>query len=451
MQEKVMFHFHRGLYADVRIENVFETKIQITLNNLENLNEQKYKAAFIRLFDGNRWYYAATTAVDSIQEEIDNLSLISQGDADISQHPGVKILEINKGDYCKFQNANSIRKIRKTEKLDQIKNYTDLVDGKEHIKMWQLNYLDQNVEKSFYSSKGADLSWDYQRVGFRLFMQFALNDKTFEDSFDSTGVKFTDILPPPDKITDFYDEAVLFLKEAEELEKGKYPVVLSPEATGVFAHESFGHKSETDFMLGDDMMKKEWAIGKKVGADLLSIIDDGNEMGTGFVPFDDEGIKAKKTYLIKKGMLSGRLHNSVTASSLGEELTGNARAVNFEFEPIVRMTTTYIDSGSSSFEDLISGIEKGVYIETLNHGSGMSTFTLAPRRSYLIENGKITKRLKISIVSGSVFQTLNDIDAVSDKNELKSFIIGGCGKFEQHPLPVSFGGPYVRVKSLDVY
>ena len=98
------------------------------------------------------------------------------------------------------------------------------------------------------------------------------------------------------------------------------------------------------------------------GADLLSIIDDGNEMGTGFVPFDDEGSKAKKTYLIKKGMLSGRLHNSVTASSLGEELTGNARAVNFEFEPIVRMTTTYIDSGSSSFEDLISGIEKGVYI-----------------------------------------------------------------------------------------
>ena len=88
-----MFHFHRGLYADVRIEDVFETKIQITLNNLENLNEQKYKAAFIRLFDGNRWYYAATTAVDKIQEEIDKLSLISQGDADISQHPGVKTLE----------------------------------------------------------------------------------------------------------------------------------------------------------------------------------------------------------------------------------------------------------------------------------------------------------------------------------------------------------------------
>ena len=446
-----MFHFHRGLYADVRIEDVFETKIQITLNNLENLNEQKYKAAFIRLFDGNRWYYVATTAVDKIQEEIDKLSLISQGDADISQHPGVKTLEVNKGDYCKFQNSNSIRKIGKTEKLDQIKNYTGLIDGKEHIKMWRLNYLDQNVEKSFYSSKGADLSWDYQRVGFRLFMQFALNDKTFKDSFDNAGVKFTDILPPPDKITDFYDEAVLFLKEAEELKKGKYPVVLSPEAAGVFAHESFGHKSEADFMLGDDMMKKEWAIGKKVGADLLSIIDDGNEMGTGFVPFDDEGSKAKKTYLIKKGMLSGRLHNSVTASSLGEELTGNARAVNFEFEPIVRMTTTYIDSGSSSFEDLISGIEKGVYIETLNHGSGMSTFTLAPRRSYLIENGKITKRLKISVVSGSVFQTLNDIDAVSDKNEFKSFIIGGCGKFEQQSLPVGFGAPYVRVKSLDVY
>ena len=131
-------------------------------------------------------------------------------------------------------------------------------------------------------------------------------------------------------------------------------------------------------------------------------------------------------------------------------MTGNARAVNFEFEPIVRMTTTYIEPGSLSFDDLLQHVKKGVYIETVKHGSGMSTFTLAPCRAYLIEGGKITKRLKISFVSGTVFQTLNDIDGVSDKLKLGAPILGGCGKMEQRSLPVGWGGPYVRVKSLDV-
>jgi TldD protein len=54
------------------------------------------------------------------------------------------------------------------------------------------------------------------------------------------------------------------------------------------------------------------------------------------------------------------------------------------------------------------------------------------------------------VVSGSVFETLGLVDGVSDTRELLSFVRGGCGKMDQYPLPVGFGGPYVRVKSLDV-
>nr|WP_206075979.1 metallopeptidase TldD-related protein [Marinitoga lauensis] len=60
---------------------------------------------------------------------------------------------------------------------------------------------------------------------------------------------------------------------------------------------------------------------QKSGADILSIVDNGNKEGMGYIPFDDEGTKTKKTYLIKNGILSGRLHNSITAASLDEELT----------------------------------------------------------------------------------------------------------------------------------
>lgn len=99
------------------------------------------------------------------------------------------------------------------------------------------------------------------------------------------------------------------------MEAGVYPVILAPVVAGVFAHESFGHKSEADFMLGDETMKKEWALGTKVGADILSIYDSGIDFGRPY-PYDDEGTKATKTYLIKNGVLSGRLHSVSTAAIL---------------------------------------------------------------------------------------------------------------------------------------
>jgi TldD protein len=203
-------------------------------------------------------------------------------------------------------------------------------------------------------------------------------------------------------------------------------------------------------MLGDESMKKEWIIGKKVGAEILSIVDNGLEAGSGLVQFDDDGTRPGKTYLIKNGILSGRLHSAATAAELGEELTGNSRAMSFEFEPIVRMTTTYIEAGNKTKEELFGEVKDGVYIETIKHGSGLSTFTMAPSLAYRIRDGRVAEPLNIAVVTGNVFETLGDIDGLSDKLELLSFAEGGCGKMDQWPLPVGFGGPYVRVKNMNV-
>ena len=265
------------------------------------------------------------------------------------------------------------------------------------------------------------------------------------DSFDKLAAQFTS-----DKIKDFAAELENFLLHAKPVQAGVYPVILSPTAAGVFAHESFGHKSEADFMLGDETMKREWQLGKKVGADMLSIYDSGAEEGSGYVPFDDEGTRAQKTYLIKNGVLTGRLHSAETAADLEEEVTGNARAINCEFEPIVRMTSTVIEAGSTPVEELFSRVKHGYFIKSYKHGSGMSTFTIAPNRAYEIVDGKIGAPAKIAVISGNVFETLDLIDGLSDRAEIISSIFGGCGKNEQFPLNVSFGGPYVSVSKINV-
>ena len=197
-------------------------------------------------------------------------------------------------------------------------------------------------------------------------------------------------------------------------------------------------------------MKEEWQLGKTVGSPILSIAECGELPGNGYVPFDDEGTRARKNYLIKNGILAGRLHSAQTAAALDEDLTGNARAINCTFEPIVRMTNTYIEGGDLTFDELIAPIKKGYFIKTISHGSGMSTFTLAPTLAYEIIDGKLGRPVQISVITGNVFRTLGLIDGLTREVKLLSFVAGGCGKMEQAGLPVGFGGPYVRVSEMNV-
>ena len=443
-----MFNFPKNLYTDVRIEDVFHTDISYTMMNLDELKVRKYKAAFIRIFDGERWYYSSVSDVKNIQNEIDKLSSFAKPNETIDSHPIVKRFEVNTGEYFTFK-AEDISKVSKEEKIELLKPYFKLVDSPE-IKMSKIQYIDERKVKQFYSSKGANIVFDTQRCGFTINFNMVHGDKKLSERFSTAHTNFESLKNKEADCEKYIEKCKEYLISSSAIDTGKYTVILSPVVAGVFAHESFGHKSESDFMVGDENMKKEWAIGTKVGSSILSIVDDGNEKGSGYIPFDDEGTKAKKTYLIKDGVLTGRLHSASTAADLEEGVTGNARAKNFEYEPIVRMTSTYIDGGDKTVEELIAEVEYGIFVDTFKHGSGMSTFTIAPNRSYLIENGKITKPVNVSVITGSIFETLGEIDGVSKEVELLSFVTGGCGKMEQFPLPVGFGGPYVRVKNMNI-
>ncbi|MBN2795072.1 MAG: TldD/PmbA family protein [Clostridia bacterium] len=443
-----MYKFHDGLYTDVRIENVFETHLNYRNGILNQQKERKNKGAFIRVFDGKRWYYSSTTEIDNIQGEIDALSKMATPDHMIGENPIVKNFEVHKESSVLFEDT-SVEKVSIQDKKELLESFFPIFNH-DAVVFKRYVYVDKRVVKSFYSSKGAELVFDNQSVGVGIGCEIVIGDEKGSANFSEAFTTFEPLKKVHDNFKKDIEKQIDFVKHAVNVEAGDYTVVLSPLATGIFTHESFGHKSESDFMVGDEAMAKEWSLGKKVASDCVTIIDDGNEQGSGFVQFDDEGTKAKKTQIITQGILTGRLHSAATATALNEGLTSNARAMNFEFEPIVRMTTTYIEKGKRKKDDIVAEIENGIFIDTIRHGSGMSTFTLAPNRAYKIEKGKITQPVKVSVVTGNVFSTLDEIDAVSEEFDLHSFVGGGCGKMEQFPLPVGFGGPFIRVKKLKV-
>lgn len=442
-----MYRFPDRLYCDVRIEDHFSTRIAYTYDQIDEVRERRYRAGMVRIFDGQRWYYAATTDVNGMQAEIDRLAGFAQPTDGIERHAVVDRLTDVRAEAPRFED-DRVDAIPTAEKDDLLRSYFGLFTHNE-LKSWSPMYRDAYVRKSFVSSKGASIAWDYQLAGVAIGFNLADDgEKQFSEVVQSGGNRFSEIVGHEEEYRRRLEKSVAFLHEATPVAPGEYPMVLSPMVAGVFAHESFGHKSEADFMVGDETMRREWTIGKSVGSPILTIIDDGTELGVGYTPFDDEGTPGSKTYLIKNGELAGRLHSCTTSADLDEAPTGNARAVDFEYQPIVRMTTTYIDAGEQTKDDLVGGVEDGLLVEGLNHGSGLSTFTIAPTFAYRIREGRVADPVQVSVISGNVFQTLGRIDGVSDEVTLLSFVRGGCGKSEQAPLPVGFGGPWVRVSSL---
>lgn len=433
-------------FWDVRIEEVSETAIELIDRDISTCSTTPSLGAFLRVRKNGFWFYQSTTQLDRLKEALEVLA--KQKSLSQSSYP-----YLSKGSPP-FQKIlfekNNFSTVDLAEKLALTQSYVHHVWQNTKVSATRSAYKDIYKVKSYLNSLGTEYEYDFNQAG--IFCRYTLKEEQslFEDKIQFYASHFEQLQNKTIEI----DEALLKSEEflsAPVLKPGKYKVLFDPEVTGVFTHESFGHKSEADFILGDPTALESWKLGTPVGVPQLSIVDDGQHMNTsGYCPIDDEGVRAQKNYLIKNGLLSGRLHTISTASQLHEVPTGNARAMNFEFEPIVRMTSTYIEPGEESLESLLKRSVGAVLVEGVKHGSGLSTFTIAPCRGYLIEEKGRRKPVRVSVISGSVFETLNNIEGISREFELHSSAIGGCGKMSQWPLPVADGGPYILVKDMQV-
>ncbi|MCG8638789.1 MAG: TldD/PmbA family protein, partial [Desulfobacterales bacterium] len=245
-------------------------------------------------------------------------------------------------------------------------------------------------------------------------------------------------------------QLVLDLLDAPRIKGGKYPVILDPHLTGVFVHEAFGHTVEADHIAGNPEKEKVMKIGATFGSEILNIYDSGLlPYMRGSYVYDDEGTPAEKTYLLKEGKLVGFLHTRETAAKMNEKPTGNARAYSYQFAPIPRMRNTVIENGTSNFEEMIKDIELGVYAIDANGGKGGENFSFTAHHGYMIRDGKVAELVKGFTLAGNLFKTLRDIDMVGNDESVKN-TGGGCGKGEQFPLPVTDGGPHIRIQNVTI-
>ena len=232
---------------------------------------------------------------------------------------------------------------------------------------------------------------------------------------------------------------------------GEMPVVLGNGWCGVLLHEAVGHGLEGDFIRKKTSVFTD-KIGEQVCAKGVTIIDDGSvPERRGSLNIDDEGTPTRRNVLVEDGVLKGYMHDRMNARLTRALPTGNARRESFAAPPQVRMTNTFMQSGECDFEDMLKGVDSGIYAASFSGGQVdivSGDFVFCASEAYKIENGKITTPVKNAMLIGNGLGVMNAIDRIGNDSCLDDGI-GSCGKGGQS-VPVGVGQPCVRLSKITV-
>ena len=435
-------------YCEIRMEERLLTNLRFQGPVLETVAQSTNSGGFVRALKNGGWGTVSFNRLDNLPALVDlairQATLIGQTKGERSCLAPVRPVEA----FVPLEARRDPRSISLADKKRICEQYNrQILSFGQPIASSAVSYADSYVKKTFTNSDGTFLEQERIDVAGSCTAIATRGSDTQIQHFGFGSTIDADIIYGHEaRVMDICTHAAALL-DAPPVKGGEYTVILDPILAGVFIHEAFGHLSEGDNVYENEQLQELMRLGKRVGAEILSVYDTGLEPGArGYVPYDDEGVPAQKTYLIGEGLLVGRLHSRETAGKMGEAPTGNARALNYTHAPIPRMRTTCIEGGSSSFCDMLAGITLGVYAQEAYGGqTDGEQFTFSAGRGQMIRDGHLAELTRDVTLTGNVFTTLKNIEMVgNDQTKFES--PGGCGKAGQFPLPVSMWSPHVRIQ-----
>lgn len=303
------------------------------------------------------------------------------------------------------------------------------------------------VDKLFIT-KNRELSQHYGWANGYLMVLYSDGGRMVSARDNENSNQLSHILEKLPGYVDRLVEKARHLAGAKPVEPGVYDVITDSSITGLIAHEAFGHGVEMDQFVKDRALAKNY-VGEYVASPISNMRDGAAAtFSAASYFFDDDGVLAHDTQIIKNGVLVAGLSDLTSASELGTEPTGNGRRQSFKRKAYSRMTNTFFEPGKDKLEDMIASVKHGYMLFETNNGmEDPKNWQIQCSAEYGIEikDGKLTENYVSPVVmSGYVPDLLKSISMVSD--DFKITGAGMCGKGYKEWVKVSDGGPALKVR-----
>lgn len=440
-----------GDFAEIFFEEKDTFSLSLSSQKIEKVLSGNDFGVGIRILDRSNVVYGYT---NNLADE--NLLLITKKLAD-SLEKKENLTEGIVGEFRTKVNQHKIKRMPDTvpveEKVALLKKIDKVArEYDEKITQVEVSYFDTVQNIKIINSEGLNTS--DTRVHTRI--------NTSCIAKDGENVQTGSSAPGGQKGFEFYSEDVdvvevakeaarqaITLLSADDAPSREMTVIMENGFGGVIFHEACGHGLEATSVAKKLSVFTD-KIGEKVASSCVTAIDDGTiANGWGSMNIDDEGNRGQKNILIKDGILQGYMIDRLGARRMKGESSGSGRRQSYKFAPTSRMTNTFIAPGTSTLEDMLKGVEFGLYAKSMGGGSVDTTtgdFNFSVREGYLIENGKITTPVKGATLIGSGPEILHKIDMVGDN---LSCAQGMCGSVSG-TIPADVGQPRIRVSSITV-
>jgi len=434
-------------YVEVRAQSLFKTMLTLKEGRVEAVKQGIENGSALRVLMNGAWGFASVGALDveTLTDAVSVACKMARAASSRLKMP-IELVETKAvEDRVLVKPRKDPSKIPIEDKINTTLAMNNTILGYDsRVKSCTIDYLDLTGTNYFINNEGTYIEQGKLYVWSRITATATEADVfTFsrEEIGSTAGYEIFDV-ETPEIVGERVAKRAVEQLRAKPPKGGTFPVVLGPNVVGVFVHEAFGHLAEADLTLSGSVLLDK--LGKKMASDVVTFYDDGTIRGAfGSFKHDDEGVPAQKTILVKDGVVVGLMHNRETAQKFNTKPTGNARAEDFRFEPIIRMRNTFMEPKDYSFEELIEDIKFGYYFKSFRGGQANldGTFQVGIQEAYEIVNGEVGEPVCNASISGNTLETLFKVDAVGKDFELWP---GRCGKGQT--AFICDGGPHIRVK-----
>ena len=441
-------------YADIRTEENRKTDIAFEGKELRRIASYATHGGHLRVYNSGGRATASFTAVADARGAAERAAAAARlAGGHRAQALSLAAAPVETGAFPLSPRLDP-RRIPLPEKLELLSHYNRIVLSHADVVTTQCVYDEFSSSRTFVTTEGTAVEYDLLIVNIAGLIVVRRGDVVQRVRFAFGGSDdFSTLLGRDEELKERVEKARELLS-ADPVTAGTYPVVLDPDEAGVFIHEAFGHLSEADGLQDNPEFKKRLELGTVLGAPILNVTDDPGLLDRpgGYV-IDDEGVRGVKTALISEGVLVGRLHSRETAAAFGEPLSGNMRAVDAQFTPIVRMSNILIEPGGSTFDDMVGSIDDGYYLVGAKGGqTSGDQFSFGAQWGYRISSGRLGPMVRDINMSGELFSTLRGISMIGD--DVRFGERGGCGKGGGGPMQLNRksgrGAPRIKIDSVTV-